>query len=373
MHFKVKSFFSILLVALFFFFSIFSSSVLAASNYGEGNYGDGNYGGGDTPTTSTAGAPSCNDTTPSGLAPWLYQASAQGKSSIILRFTNWQTPVDHFALEYGTESNKYTFGVSSFGNKDTNSYTVGSLLPNTRYYFRVRAGNGCATGTWSSEISAKTYGREYFGAPSLFNTDLDTEIVDVETVERKTGVYTVQAGDTLFSIAEEVLGNGARYLELIELNKDEYPSLVTNPGYLVVGWELTLPGQKEEEGEKQGYDVTVKVIDNESNPVEGAKVEIHSEVKSATTNKEGIATFSNVGPGEHKILIAYNGQEGEQNVNLTGNTIQEFKFTIQIKPTSPFRDVRVVGIIGALALTTLFLIILRKKDKRAFTISNKAK
>ena len=257
-----------------------------------------------TPALSSGAAPACNDTTPV-LAPWLYSATTKSSGSVMLKFGEVLANVDHYALEYGTESGKYIFGAENIGGGGTKEYLVQSLSPGTKYYFRVRAGNGCATGPWSSEISATTSRRGYFGVPLITGTNLETEIIETETVE------------------------------------------------------------KEEETQTEGYDVTVKVIDEKEKPVEGARVEIHSEVKSATTDKDGVATFENIPPGEHQILIAYNNQQGEQNINLTGDTIQEFKFTIQISPTSPFRDLRVVGIIGALTITTLFLIILRKKDKRA--------
>ena len=306
---------------------------------------------------------SCNDTVPGG-SPYLYSATAKSSSAIALQWVEAGEPVDKYAVEYGTKSGVYQFGAESIGGKGTTSYLVQELSPGTKYYFRVRAGNRCATGPWSGEISAATYGRGYFGIPSLTTgTNLETEIIDIETVGRETGVYTVQAGDTLYSIAEEMLGDGSRWPELVELNQDKYPSLVTNPGYLVVGWELTLPGE-EETGEEAGYDVTVKVIDEKEKPVEGARVEIHSEVKSATTDKKGIAAFTNVEGGEHQILIAYNNQQGEQNINLTGDTVEEFKFTIQISPTSPFRDIRVMTAIGGLSISLLLAIIFLIKRKR---------
>ncbi|KKQ95891.1 MAG: hypothetical protein UT21_C0001G0208 [Candidatus Woesebacteria bacterium GW2011_GWA1_39_11b] len=93
-------------------------------------------------------------------------------------------------------------------------------------------------------------------------------------------------------------------------------------------------------------------------------MEIHSEVKSATTDKKGIAAFTNVEGGEHQILIAYNNQQGEQNINLTGDTVEEFKFTIQISPTSPFRDIRVMTAIGGLSISLLLAIIFLIKRKR---------
>ncbi len=49
--------------------------------------------------------------------------------------------------------------------------------------------------------------------------------------------YKVQAGQSLWSIATEKLGNGQRYIEILNLN----PQLQGNPGLLTPGQELTLP------------------------------------------------------------------------------------------------------------------------------------
>jgi hypothetical protein len=51
--------------------------------------------------------------------------------------------------EYGTEfSQGYSGGVIK--------YTINALQPNTTYYFKVRAGNGCATGNWGNTMTANT-------------------------------------------------------------------------------------------------------------------------------------------------------------------------------------------------------------------------
>ncbi len=47
--------------------------------------------------------------------------------------------------------------------------------------------------------------------------------------------YTVQAGDTLQAIAAK---NNTTVSEIVQLNKDRYPTLVTNPKALHPGWEL---------------------------------------------------------------------------------------------------------------------------------------
>jgi len=59
------------------------------------------------------------------------------------------------------------------------------------------------------------------------------------TPERTSIIYVVQPGDTLSKIASRY---GTTVTELVALNKDRYPSLVTNPSLIRVGWELLVPG-----------------------------------------------------------------------------------------------------------------------------------
>lgn len=57
------------------------------------------------------------------------------------------------------------------------------------------------------------------------------------------GVYQVKNGDFLTKIARERLGDPNRFKDIIELNKDKYPSLVKNPDLIYPGWNLVLPKQ----------------------------------------------------------------------------------------------------------------------------------
>ncbi len=49
--------------------------------------------------------------------------------------------------------------------------------------------------------------------------------------------YTVQSGDTLWKIAQEAYGSGAKYMAIFEANKD----LLENPDRIFPGQELKIP------------------------------------------------------------------------------------------------------------------------------------
>ena len=57
------------------------------------------------------------------------------------------------------------------------------------------------------------------------------------------GTYTVQAGDTLSAIAEEFLGDGERWREVYEVNRD---TIGKNPNLIKPGQELALPVAEDE-------------------------------------------------------------------------------------------------------------------------------
>jgi nucleoid-associated protein YgaU len=52
-----------------------------------------------------------------------------------------------------------------------------------------------------------------------------------------TKTYTVQAGDTLGKIAQELYGDGSRWTEIYEANKDQ----IADPNSIEVGQELQIP------------------------------------------------------------------------------------------------------------------------------------
>ena len=55
--------------------------------------------------------------------------------------------------------------------------------------------------------------------------------------ESKQRTYVVKRGDTLSGIAKEVYGDGKKWREIYEANKDK----IKDPDLIQVGWELRLP------------------------------------------------------------------------------------------------------------------------------------
>lgn len=63
-------------------------------------------------------------------------------------------------------------------------------------------------------------------------------VAEEEAAEEAANTYTVQPGDTLWGIAQKVLGNGALYTKIYEANKDVIGS---NPDVIKVGQVFRIP------------------------------------------------------------------------------------------------------------------------------------
>ena len=102
--------------------------------------------------TATPGA--CTNTVPSS-APNLYQVTS-ASSSATLYFAPPSSGFNGFTISYGLDNTASAYNVS-FSQGPTSgavTYTVNALTPNSTYYFKVRANNGCAPGPWSNVLAS---------------------------------------------------------------------------------------------------------------------------------------------------------------------------------------------------------------------------
>lgn len=103
------------------------------------------------PTSVTAACKTPTD--PPSTEPVLLRA-VTGPGTVTLTWEKAGDPVTHYLLQYGTSPNNYSYGNPNIGGRDATSYTVGELQNGVRYYFRIRAENGCKPGDFSNKLSA---------------------------------------------------------------------------------------------------------------------------------------------------------------------------------------------------------------------------
>lgn len=252
--------------------------------------------------TSSSAGPSCSVQPPGSPAPLLYTALPQTGNTVQLYFTDAQAPYDHYAVTYGTASDQYTYGMVNIGARGTRTITIGSLLPDTTYYFRVRAGNGCAAGPWSNELSIQT-----------------NPIVELNTLR----------------VTSSQLTSGPIAQKKINKNNQVYELLVT-------------------------------VLTMQNLPVPKALLALDSPATTAITNDQGIARFTNVAAGDHMLMISYNQHTIQEHIYLTGKvkkyTLTLMLYLTLFPSSSQFIGI-IAGFFAA--IYSIFLILLHRKLFRA--------
>lgn len=92
----------------------------------------------------------------------------------------------------------------------------------------------------------RSYGTKTVSMQRAGDGKTDTPSAVVQEPKRETSTapqntaYTVKSGDCLWNIAKKQLGDGSRYTEIYELNKDK----IKNPNLIHAGQELILPSAK---------------------------------------------------------------------------------------------------------------------------------
>jgi LysM repeat protein len=154
----------------------------------------------------------------------------------------WKT--DHntrSTVRYGT--NKNLKEKKKDNEKEKNhKLTLRDLLPDTKYYFKIKSEDGDDNEDKSKIHSIKT--KAVFEKP-VSNSNQNSEEKTVipsytQNITPNACSYTVQSGDTLWKIAQEVYGSGSAYPKIIEKNKDKYPNIAS---ILSIGQELAFDCQ----------------------------------------------------------------------------------------------------------------------------------
>ncbi|MBF0548090.1 MAG: LysM peptidoglycan-binding domain-containing protein [Candidatus Riflebacteria bacterium] len=129
------------------------------------------------------------------------------------------------------------------------------------------------------------------------------------TAKTKYLEITVKSGDSLCSLAKKYLGSEAKYTELIQLNKDKYPSLVKNPNLILKGWvlkikpivssstnassNLSLPNNLTASGSATSISSTTNTISTSSRPISYTnQVSSFTQIQCPTTTSSNWSSTS---------------------------------------------------------------------------------
>lgn len=105
---------------------------------------------------STTETPSCNDAKPAKI-PDLFEIKVNGTNAT-LNFTTVFIGSTGYSINFGLNEKADQFGdnFTHQGPQWILDRTIHNLAPNTEYYFKLRANNGCNAGDWSNTMKIKT-------------------------------------------------------------------------------------------------------------------------------------------------------------------------------------------------------------------------
>jgi hypothetical protein len=125
-----------------------------------------------TRALTTASAPSCTVSKPESFP--LLSIKDTTATSTTITFSYSISTFDRYIVEYGNRKDVYQYAFE-IPNNTAKEYTIKSLAPNTTYFVRIRAGNGCNASEWSNVVTTKTTSFARVSTTNQSDTNDDTE------------------------------------------------------------------------------------------------------------------------------------------------------------------------------------------------------
>ncbi len=123
----------------------------------------------------------CKDREPGGK-PNLLSADS-GEQSVSLTWEKAPDPVTYYLVRYGLTKENLEYGLPNIGDRNTTSFTVQGLTNGQKYFFQVRAGNGCRPGDFSDTVNATP------GEPKVVfikpNLSLEKQVLAITATAKK--------------------------------------------------------------------------------------------------------------------------------------------------------------------------------------------
>jgi len=117
----------------------------------------------------------------------------------------------------------------------------------------------------------------------------------------------------------------------------------------------------------KGYLVKIKVTDRLGKPVKGASVTLYSNPLKAITDEKGIATFKDVSPEKHSVLIKTDGQTFAQEITVKESSeptkAQDYSIKTQKTPSSNILVIAYSILVGMIAILLGIIVWLTNKKK----------
>ena len=137
-------------------------------------------------SSSPALAPACGDWPPLTV-PNLFQIDTTNTTAT-LYFSPVNDYLSYYFIAYGFKEGDWRFGTQFNSSQKIGvvSHKINALSPNTKYYFQVRGGNGCAPGKWSKSLMAKT--DPVVRVTEEVETPAASKAMDIDELE-ETGIY----------------------------------------------------------------------------------------------------------------------------------------------------------------------------------------